>query len=111
MAPHGFTHGEAPGSQPFIVIKLKPGWALEPGHASVKARSQRITPELPAGAELVPAIPLPPARGKPAAAERELARFIHLRLPAGVSPGEALVLARSWRFVERAEMPPSISLP
>jgi len=110
--PHGFTHGEAPGGPPFIVIKLKTGWALEPGGTRLKAGARRAAPELPAGAELVPALPVQPqARGKASPAERELARFVHLRLPDGAPVGEALALARGWAFVERADLPPAISLP
>jgi len=57
---------------------------------------------------------MPPARpshGRPSPAERELARYVHLRPPDGVSVEEGLALARDWACVERADPPPSISLP
>jgi hypothetical protein len=107
---HGLTHGEAPAGAPFIAIKLKDGWTLAPDGASVNSGSRRMTPAMPAGATLVPAIPLP-AGGRLTKAERELTRFVHLRLPAGTSLDEALALARSWEFVERADLPPAVSLP
>jgi hypothetical protein len=109
---HGQTHGEAPPGPPFIAIKLKDGWALAPDGASVHGGARRVTPSLPAGASLVPAIPVPvPPGGRLTKAERELTRFVHLRLPAGASLDDALALARSWEFVERADRPPSVSLP
>jgi hypothetical protein len=78
----------------------------------VHGGARRVTPSLPAGASLVPAIPVPvPPGGRLTKAERELKRFLHLRLSDGASLDDALALARSWEFVERADRPPSVSLP
>ena len=73
---------------------------------------KRVTSVLPAGASIMPAISVPmPAGGGLTKAERELTRFVHLRLPAGASVDAAPALARSWEFVERADRPPAVSLP
>jgi hypothetical protein len=108
----GLTHGDAPAGAPFIAITLKEGWALSADGTQLSRGARRVAPELPVGASLVPAIPpLQPTGGRPTKAERGLARFLHLRLPAGASLDDALALARSWSFVERADRPPAISLP
>ncbi len=93
--------------QPFIVIKLKPGWVLDKG--SVTRRGLGLVTVLPPGCKLMAALPLPPpARGrKRSAAERELQRFVHLQLYADAPVAEVLALARGWAFVERAELPPA----
>ncbi len=130
--PAGLSHGEAPAGEPFLTLRLKPGWQLDgsgnvvrsvlPSAAAGKTRGRApapaaagpaATPLLPAGCRLVPAIPLPgPTRGKVPAAEAELARFVQLRLPPGTSPGEWLERVRGWEFVESAQVPPSAaSLP
>ena len=82
----------------FVVLKLKPGWALAADGRAVARRGRRVAPALPDGAALQPALPLPPTP-RPTAGERELRRFVHLHLPA------RLALARGWEFVERAEEP------
>ena len=109
---HGLTHGEAPAGTPLVAIKLKEGWSLAPGGASVHSDDKRVTPVFPEGASLMPAIPVPmPAGGRLTKAECEFTRFVHLRLPAGASVDAAPALARSWEFVERADRPPAVSLP
>jgi hypothetical protein len=113
--PHGMSHGEAPAGPAHVVIKLKSGWQLDAdGDAFVSGKTGRIVPELPKGAALLPAMPIAPApaaRGKAAAAQRELARFVHLRLPRGMSVEEGLEMAHGWEAVESAEPPASASLP
>ena len=113
--PHGMSHGEAPAGPAHVVIKLKSGWQLDPNSgALVSGNTKRVVPDLPKGAALVPAMPAAPApaaRGKAAAAQRELARFVHLRLPAGMSAEEGVALATRWDGVESAQAVPSVSLP
>jgi hypothetical protein len=120
--PAGLSHGEAPAGPAFLTLRLKPGWVLDAGGAVVRlspaakrrsAPSASATPKLPEGARLVAAIPQPLARSAPAgAAQAELARFVHLQLPQGAALGEWLERARSWEFVESAQLPPAAaSLP
>jgi len=93
--------------QPFIVIKLRAGWSLVGDGRSVVGYGQRTTVDLPSGARLVPALRLPPVPEDEATpAEIELARYVHLLLPPGMSTGAALVMIGGWTFVERATEPP-----
>lgn len=111
--PAGWSHGEAPAGPPFLTLRLKPGWKLAAdGRAVTRGRKDRVAPELPAGAELVPAIPLPRApRGQATAAEAELLRFVQLRLPPGTAPAEWLARVRAWEFVESVQAAPEAGLP
>jgi hypothetical protein len=60
---------------------------------------------LPLGARLRAALVLPPsAQHRRSAAERELARYLHLWPPAGMAPAAALALVRDWAFLESAEV-------
>jgi len=93
-------------STEFIVIKLKSGWAFDAASGTIKRQGRAVSPELPQGMELVPALPLArPKRGRPTPAERELERFVHLRLPDAAAAAAALALVRSWPFVERVDGP------
>jgi hypothetical protein len=94
-----------PLSAPFIVIKLKPGWALDHDGGSIRRRGLGVVTSLPAGSSLVAALPLKrPVRGSRTLAELELARYVHLLLPAGLAADAVLKQARAWAFVERAEL-------
>lgn len=89
---------------PFLVLKLKPGWAFDVDAAVATRRGTRVQLLLPPGARLCAALVLPPsARRSRSAAEREIARYLHLWPPAGMAPAAALALARDWAFVESAE--------
>ena len=88
---------------PFIAIKLKRGWTLEADSAALLSPPRRVVPELPSGARLQPALEVPPP-SQPTAAERELARYLHVVLPDGVDPEAVLETVLGWRFVESAEV-------
>lgn len=82
-----------------MVIKLKPGWRLDPIGSAFRRGARRVPLLLPAGVRLMPALAVQPVP-HPTMAERELARFVQLHHP---GPDEAaLALARSWPCVERA---------
>lgn len=94
----------SPAPPPFLVLKLKPGWAFDVDAAVATRRGQRVQLMLPVGARLRAALVLPPsARRRRNAAEREIARYLHLWPPAGTAPEAALALVRDWSFVESAE--------
>ncbi len=89
----------------FLVLKLKPGWAFDVDAAVATRRGTRVQLLLPPGARLRAALVLPPpARRRRSAAEREIARYLHLWPPATMTPEAALVLVRDWAFVESAEL-------
>lgn len=111
----GVSGGKVPkGGSLIVLIRLLPGWTFDPASASLRflaADGSPIhavpLPDLPRGAELLPAIPLRlPRRGKPLAAERELERYLHLqlRLPTREPPEVWLARAREWEFVESARV-------
>lgn len=96
-----------PAPCPFVVLKLKPGWAFDADTAQVRRRGERVQLLLPPGARLRAALVLPPlARQRRSAAERELARYVHLQPPPAMAPEHALALVRDWDFVESAELLP-----
>ena len=92
----------------FIVVKFRAGCALLGDGRSVLVGGRRRAVDLPSGARLVPALRIPPANVDDLTeAERELSRYVHLRLPPDLPIDEALQLARGWDFVERAEPAPA----
>lgn len=110
----GFTHGELPpGARPFLQVKLKRGWRLDPdGPCFLTARGVRQTIEgLPPGARVVPQIELPPRGARLSAAERELERFVHVLLPRDADPRRVLRRVEKWACVEDVQLPPDVSLP
>jgi hypothetical protein len=89
---------------PFLVLKLKPGWAFDVDAAVATRHGVRVQLLLPPGARLRAALVLPPsARHRRSAAEREIARYVHLLPPPAMAPALVLALVRDWAFVERAE--------
>lgn len=118
--PAGLSHGEAPAGEPFLLLRLKPGWQLDPDGNVVRSaqagKGRRAQPASPSplalihGARFVPAILLSSSqRGQVTAAEAELARFVQLRLPTDAALDEWLALARSWEFVESVQIPPPVA--
>jgi hypothetical protein len=94
-----------PAPCPFLVLKLRSGWTFDADTAQVRRRGERVQLLLPPGARLRAALVLPPpARQRRSAAERELARYVHLLPPPAMAPEDALVLVRDWAFVESAEL-------
>lgn len=86
---------------PFLVLKLKPGWTFDVDTAQATRRGLRVQLLLPPGARLRAALVLPPVPPRRrSAAEREIARYVHLLLPPAMSADAALELARGWVFVE-----------
>ncbi len=91
----------------FIEIRLRPGWRLGEDQRSVR----RESPALHVPLALLPgsvlksalALPSPPEGQRALPVEVELARYLHLHLPAGEPLDDALTLARLWPFVDRAE--------
>lgn len=93
---------------PFIVIKLRAGWALVGDGRSVAWYGHRSTVDLPRGARFVPALRLPPVADEDATpAETELARYVHLQLATDMTAQQAVALAGTWTFVESARLPPA----
>lgn len=86
-----------------MVIKLKPGWALDPALPGFRQRGKRMAVSLPEGARLAPALAID-AVPRPTPAEREIARFVHLHWPDAQALQQALALAQSWPCVERASL-------
>ncbi len=84
-----------------VLIKLKPGWALDPLASAFRRGARRLPPVLPAGARLEPALRLY-AEAHPTEAEREITRFVLLHHPGPA--GDALALARGWACVARADL-------
>lgn len=92
-----------PPPEPTLVLKLQRGWTFDPDGPALHRRGQRVQFVLPPGTRLVPALALPPAGGVArGAAEREIGRYLHLRLGAGADAEATLELVRGWDFVERA---------
>ena len=115
----GVSGGKVPKSGSLIVlIRLLPGWMFDQASASLRCLAADGSPiyavplpDLPRGAELLPAIPLRlPRRGKQLAAEHELERYLHLhlRLPTREPTDVWLARARGWEFVESARVLKSI---
>lgn len=96
---------------PFIVIRLRRGWALGNDACSLVRDGQRTAVELPAGARLTPALVVPPPEdGAPTAAETEIARYLHLHLPVGADLATALQQVAAWPGVGRVALPPDAPL-
>ncbi len=108
------------GGSLIVLIRLLPGWKLDPASASLRCLASDGSPiyavplpDLPRSAELLPAIPLRlPRRGRPLAAEHELERYLHLhlRLPTREPTEVWLARARGWEFVESARVLKGIGL-
>ena len=113
--------GDQPkGGSLIVLIRLLPGWTFDAASASLRCLAADGSPiyavplpDMPRGAELLPAIPLRlPRRGKPLVAERELERYLHLhlRLPTREPTEVWLARARGWEFVESARVLKGIGL-
>jgi len=95
---------------PFIVIHLQPGWVLGADAASLVHRGRSTVLDLPTGAWLVPALEVPPPeQGRRTPAEHEIARYLHLHLPAGLDAEHMLARAATWPGVERVTLPPGFT--
>lgn len=108
--PAGMAHAQAPVLPPHLVITLKAGWRLQSDGSLAAGPKRRLSPPLPAGAWLEPAVALPPGP-LPAEAEARMQRCLHLRLPAGADAARALQQVRAWACVQRAEVAPQVCLP
>ena len=94
----------------FIVIRLQPGWTLGADGASLVHQGQPVVLDLPAGTRLAPALAVPPPEtGAPTAAELELARYLHLHLPAQLGSEDVLARVATWPGVGRVTLPPGAS--
>ncbi len=104
------------GMPPHLVVKTGKNWRYDEGrNRFVRADAEEFDPYpgLPAGSRIVPMVP-DLARADPrrlSADERNLARYLHLILPAGAAAGELLEAVGAWPSVEEARLPPEVSLP
>lgn len=95
---------------PFIVIRLQPGWALGADAASLVHRGRSTALDLPSGAWLAPALDVPPPEhGQRTPAEHEIARYLHLHLPAGLGGEDMLARVATWPGVGRVTLPPGFT--
>jgi hypothetical protein len=93
-----------PAPAPIVIVKLKPGWSFDPDAGTVTRRGRCVQLLLPPGARLQAALTLPPHRGRPSGAERELKRWLRLQPPDAMVADAALAIVRDWAFVEHAEL-------
>jgi hypothetical protein len=99
-----------------LVVKLKRGWRYDPKHKElVSARGKRLSVQglLPKRSEIVYAAPAL-AGADPSllsAAELDLARYVHVVLPAKTRPEDLQPSVAAWECVAEARLPPEISLP
>jgi hypothetical protein len=99
-----------------LVVKLKPGWRYDRAQkAFVSATGERFSVRglLPKGSDVVHAVPsLAEAdASRLSAAEQDLARYVHVILPAKAKLEELQPILAAWECVAEARRPPEISLP
>jgi hypothetical protein len=96
----------------FIVVRLRRGWALGNDGCSLVRDGQPTAVDLPAGARLTLALALPPPEGgaPTTAAEAEIARYLHLHLPAEADLAAALQRVAAWPGVGRVTLPPEATV-
>lgn len=113
--PQGFSHGAAPESAPYLIVRLKPSWRADfDANTLVSGRKRVVLGELTkAKVSLQPHIPS--LAGKSlrslSAAERELARFVQVRVPAGQDASELAKELARLDAVEHVSVAPEVSLP
>lgn len=111
------THGRAPsGTSPSLVLRLRDGWRTDPkGRHLVSPDGETVEwgDVLPDGSTIVATVPelaeAPPESLGPD--DRNLAHYAHVILPADSDGAEYLAIVEGLEAVERAELPPQISLP
>ena len=111
------THGRAPsGTSPSLVLRLRDGWRTDPnGRHLVSPDGETVEwgDMLPDESTIVAMVP-DLAEAPPESLgldDRNLAHYAHVILPADSDGAEYLSTVEAWEAVERAELPPQISLP
>ncbi len=111
------SHGRAEkGMTPHLVVTLRPGWRCDPKRLLfVAADGQKVSIErdLPKKARLEYSVPEMARKenDRMSEAEREVARGVLIFFPRKSDPAKYLPVIRSWLCVEKAHLPPEISLP
>jgi len=104
-----------PGMPPHLVLKLKSGWRFDrEANAFVDTHGRSAeAAELPAGTTFVPVTPTLQRKraARLSAAERDLARYFQIVLPAGADPRAYLDAVRRWPCAAEVQLPPVVSLP
>ena len=92
-------------------MRLAPGWRLGAAGAVFVLNHERI--ELPAGCKVRPHIPALAAQpdAQLSTAERDLARYVQVLLPANAKKKAVRALLEKLDYVEAVTEPPAISLP
>lgn len=113
----GFSRsGPPPGAEPYVLVRLAPGWRLESNAFVSGADRIGLSDSLPPGALARAHVPALASRDPKTLSEpeRELARYVQVRLPKGALP-KAIRAARAalekLAAVEQATVPPAPELP
>jgi hypothetical protein len=102
-----------------VEIKLKPGWQFDPAQrVFISDHGEKFAPrgELPKNSKIVHKTPsLAAAARRPNAKlsgdERNLLRHFQVILPCDERPAKYVEPIRRWPCVEKATLPPEVSLP
>jgi hypothetical protein len=104
-----------PKTKPHLVIRIKEGWEFdEKKNAFVSGRqSINVNADLPPRSRIAYRIPSLAKAGRSPLnrEEADLLRYFNILLPSGARPADYLKIVQKWPFVEKAELPPEVSLP
>lgn len=115
----GFSHSGSPsGAEPYVLVRLAPGWRLDEKAGAFVAGSERVPlpDSLPRGTRARLHVPALASRNPKTLSEpeRELARYVQVLLPKGADAGAiraALAALGKLAAVEQATVPPAPELP
>lgn len=110
----GFSRsGPPPGAEPYVLVRLAPGWRLESNAFVSGADRVALADSLPRGTRARAHVPALASRDPKTLSEpeRELARYIQVLLPKGAEPEAARAALEKLAAVERATVPPAPELP
>ncbi len=104
-----------PKTKPHLVIRIKEGWGFdEKKNLFVSAeQSIDVKADLPPRSRVEYRIPhLAGARRSSLSTEEvDLLHYFNIMLPSGSRPSDYLKIVKKWPCVEKAELPPEVSLP
>ncbi len=104
-----------PKTKPHLVIRIKEGWRFDEEQNLFVSAEQSIDvkADLPPRSRVEYRTPqLAEAnRSSLSADEADLLRYFSVILPSGSRPSDYFKLVKKWPCVEKAELPPEVSLP
>ena len=111
----GLESRSRPKTKPHLVIRIKEGWGFDEKQNLFVSAEQSIDvkTDLPPRSRVEYRIPhlAGASRSSLSTEEVDLLHYFNIMLPSGSRPSDYLKIVLKWPFVEKAELPPEVSLP